>query len=50
LWDLARSHGHTFVIATHDMSLAGNADRVVHIYDGHIKNVKKADLRELFSF
>jgi len=36
IWDLARSRGQTFVIATHDSELSKRADRVVHMADGHI--------------
>lgn len=36
IWDLARSRGQTFVIATHDTELSKRADRVVHMADGHI--------------
>lgn len=36
IWDLARSRGQTFVIATHDSELSKRADRVVHMADGRI--------------
>ena len=36
MWDLARSRGQTFVIATHDMALSQRADRVVRMADGSI--------------
>lgn len=36
IWDLARSRGQTFVIATHDAELSKRADRVVQMADGHI--------------
>lgn len=35
-FDLRREMGHTFVIVTHDESLAALSDRVVHICDGLI--------------
>jgi len=48
MWGLAREHKYTFVIVTHDMSLAGRADRVVQILDGTLKELKKTELSELF--
>jgi len=47
MWDLAGRHNYTFVIVTHDMSLAGNADRVVHLTEGLVEEVDSADLNEL---
>lgn len=35
-FDLRRDMGHTFVIVTHDESLAADADRVIRLSDGHI--------------
>jgi len=34
--DLRRDYGYTFVIVTHDESLAAGSDRVVQMADGHI--------------
>lgn len=36
IWELARSRGQTFVIATHDVELSKRADRVVRMADGGI--------------
>jgi lipoprotein-releasing system ATP-binding protein len=36
IWELARSRGQTFVIATHDAALSKRADRVVRMADGCI--------------
>ncbi|MGO8950506.1 MAG: ABC transporter ATP-binding protein [Ktedonobacterales bacterium] len=36
--DLRKATGTTFVIATHDVSVAGAADRSVHIIDGLVAN------------
>ena len=38
-FDLRRDMGHTFVIVTHDESLAADCDRVVHMRDGHIYEI-----------
>jgi lipoprotein-releasing system ATP-binding protein len=36
IWELARSRGQTFVIATHDIELSQRADRVIRMEDGSI--------------
>lgn len=38
-FNLRRDMGHTFVIVTHDESLAADTDRVVHMRDGLITNI-----------
>ena len=38
-FDLRRDMGHTFVIVTHDESLAADADRIIHMRDGHITEI-----------
>lgn len=38
-FDLRRDMGVTFVIVTHDESLAADCDRVIHMRDGHIERV-----------
>jgi len=38
-FDLRRDYGHTFVIVTHDESLAAGADRIVHMRDGAVTDV-----------
>ncbi len=37
--DLNRERGHTFVIVTHDESLAAGAHRVIHLRDGRIEKI-----------
>jgi lipoprotein-releasing system ATP-binding protein len=37
IWDMSRRHGQTFIVVTHNESLAKRADRVVRIVDGVIK-------------
>lgn len=34
IWDLSRKKGQTFIVVTHNESLAGKADRVMRIADG----------------
>jgi putative ABC transport system ATP-binding protein len=36
IFDLARAHGSTLVLITHDPALAARCDRVVHLEDGRI--------------
>ena len=40
-FDLRRDMGQTFVIVTHDESLAADTDRIVHMRDGAIVDIKK---------
>jgi len=37
IWELSRSRGQTFIVVTHNESLAGQADRIVQIADGVIR-------------
>lgn len=37
---LAREHNQTLVIVTHDLQIAGYADRIVHILDGNIEKIE----------
>ncbi len=39
LWDLSRRDQRTFIIVTHNLSLAERADRVVELFDGQIKKI-----------
>jgi len=39
IWDLSRKRGQTFVVVTHNESLARRADRIVRIVDGVIEQV-----------
>jgi len=36
LLDVNRRHGRTLVLVTHDVELAGRADRVIRLRDGHV--------------
>jgi lipoprotein-releasing system ATP-binding protein len=36
LWELNRDEGQTLVIVTHDLALAGESHRVVHLVDGRV--------------
>ncbi|MCM1109873.1 MAG: ABC transporter ATP-binding protein [Clostridium sp.] len=38
-FDLRRDFGHTFVIVTHDETLATDSDRIVHMSDGLISGI-----------
>ena len=38
-FDLRRDYGQTFVIVTHDESLAADTDRIVHMADGRIESI-----------
>ncbi len=40
LWNLSRKDKRTLIIVTHNHELADNADKVVEIFDGSIKNVQ----------
>lgn len=40
-FDLRRDMGQTFVIVTHDETLAADTDRVVHMRDGAIADIRK---------
>ena len=48
IWDLARDHGNTFIIVTHDTSLARRADRVVRLSDGILNDVTPEKNNEHF--
>ncbi len=36
LWNLSRKDNRTFIIVTHNLELAGNADKIVELSDGRI--------------
>jgi lipoprotein-releasing system ATP-binding protein len=38
MWELSRKHNRTLIIVTHNLELARQADRVIELYDGRIKN------------
>ena len=40
LWNLSRKEKRTLIIVTHNPELAENADKVVEIFDGSIKNIQ----------
>ena len=50
IWNLAREHGCTFVIVTHDLGLAQRADRVVQLQDGVIEELDVKKISERFIF
>lgn len=37
IFDLARAHGSTLVLITHDPALAARCDRIIHLADGRIR-------------
>ena len=39
LWNLSRRDGRTFIIVTHNLELAKQADRVIELFDGRIKKI-----------
>ncbi|MFC1607422.1 ABC transporter ATP-binding protein [Candidatus Latescibacterota bacterium] len=48
LWKLAGDHNYTFIIVTHDIALAQNADKVLQLRDGAIQELDKKTFGELF--
>ena len=38
IWELVRKKNKTFVVVTHNRDLASQADRIIELYDGRIKN------------
>lgn len=45
LGELLRTQGVTMVLVTHDMNVAGYADRIVHLLDGKIQRIETAPQR-----
>ena len=41
LRDLLRTQGLTMVLVTHDMNVAGYADRIVHMLDGRVQRIEE---------
>ena len=44
IYSLCRDKGHTFLMVTHDSSLASIANRVVYMRDGRIENIETAEV------
>jgi len=42
LWDLNRTDGQSMIVVTHDVSLAAEADRTVHLVDGKLVKPEEA--------
>lgn len=42
---MARENNQTLVIVTHDLEIAGYADRIVHILDGNIEKIDTINIR-----
>ena len=40
IWDLRDSRGQSFIIVTHNMDLASDADRVLKLFDGTLEQIK----------
>lgn len=47
IYSLCRDKGHTFLMVTHDSSLASIANRVVYMRDGRIENIETAEVAPL---
>ena len=48
IWGLAREDNLTFVIVTHDMSLAERADRILHLTDGIMEEIDHGSFSRRF--
>jgi lipoprotein-releasing system ATP-binding protein len=48
IWDLAHEHKCSFVIVTHDMSLAKRADQIMLLRDGIIREIDSEKINEYF--
>jgi putative ABC transport system ATP-binding protein len=44
---IAREHGQTLIIVTHDMEISKYADQIIHIKDGFIESVEDRALPEM---
>lgn len=43
--DMARKNNQTIIMVTHDPRLAGYADKIIHILDGHIQSIERGEGR-----
>ncbi len=48
MWKLARDNNYTFIIVTHDLTLAERADRVLHLNEGTMQELDTKTISELF--